>query len=199
MVTTPSIGFSSLLLLPLAIGPQTNSYPKSYLRPCFGGDQGHLLGGMLSPRMPMQLGETSQEQLPWLSYGPLRVGPLGGVGGFADRTRGTTVQSWWLCPQALEWSTGRTRLPPAAMPESSRQRCARAVSYPGGAFRSVRVTFVGGISAQMHEALAWMSSPWREWGREEATKNGGSWDIPKSTCQDRRVRPARGPRRVGGR
>ena len=127
------------------------------------------------------------------------MGPLGGVGEFADRARGTTAQSWWLCPQALEWSTERTRLPPAAMQESSGQSCARAISYPGGAFWSVRVTFVGGISAQMHEAIAWMSSLWSEWGREEATKNRGSWDIPKSTCQDKRVRPARGPRRAGGR
>ena len=97
------------------------------------------------------------------------MGPLGGVGEFADRARATTAVSWWLCPQALEWSTERTRLPPAAMQESSGQSCARAISYPGGAFWSVRVTFVGGISAQMHEAIAWMSSLWREWGREEAT------------------------------
>lgn len=46
------------------------------------------------------------------------------------------------------------RLPPAAMRESSGQSCASATSYPGGAFQSVRVTFVGDISAQMHEAVA---------------------------------------------
>lgn len=79
---------------------------------------------------------------------------VGGTGGFADRSWGTAARSWWLCSQALGWSTGRTRLPPAAMRESSRQSCASAASYPGGAFRSVRVTFVGDISAQMHEAVA---------------------------------------------
>lgn len=96
----------------------------------------------------MQLGETSQEQPPWLRA------TVGGTGGFADRPWGTAAQPRWPCSQALEWSTGRTRLPPAAMRESSGQSCASATSYPGGAFQRVRVTFVGDISAQMHEAVA---------------------------------------------
>lgn len=36
----------------------------------------------------------------------------------------------------------------------SGQSSASGTNYPGGASQSVRVTFVGDISAQMHEAIA---------------------------------------------
>ena len=74
-----------------------------------------------------------------------------------------------FAPRLLNGALGRTRLPPAALEErpgpsgvSARDGAGVATSHPGGAFQRVRAIFVGGISAQMHEATAWMSSLRRE-------------------------------------
>lgn len=134
------------------------------------------------------------------------MGPLGGVGGFADGGWGTTAESLWLRPQAFEWSTGKdevaTRCPGG---EAWAEQCEcqgrnrscykspwRCLSEDQSGLRGWHQCTdarIQGLDEFTEEGV----------GREKTTKNGGSRDIPKSTRQDERAEPARGPVGVGGR